>query len=94
MDAGDVAIEKNNIELALKEYSAAEEMFPENLEMKYWHAVSLVNVGMLEEALPLFEEVFKADPNWKTLTPRLVPIGLLNVSDQQLKKILQQYDGM
>jgi NRPS condensation-like uncharacterized protein len=74
--------------LALKEYSAAEEMFPENVEMKYWHAVSLVNVGMLDEALPIFKEVFEADQNWKTLTPRLVPIGLLKVSELQLQEIL------
>jgi hypothetical protein len=76
------------MELAMKEYSAAEEMFPDNEEMKYWHAVTLVNNNSLESALPLFKDVFMKNENWKTLTPRLVPIGLLNVSDEQLKKIL------
>ncbi len=89
MNAGDVAVERGNIEKALLEYSTAEKMLPENnLEMKYWHAVSLANVGRLEEALPLFKEVFQADSNWKILTPRLVPNGLLEVSDQQLQQIL------
>lgn len=91
MNAGDLAVEKGDEEGALHEYGAAEEMFPQNLEMKYWHAVSLVNMGKLEEALPLFKEIFQEDTNWKTLTPRLVPIGLLNASEQQIKKILQQY---
>jgi uncharacterized Ntn-hydrolase superfamily protein len=88
MNDGDLAVEHGDMELAMKEYSSAEEMFPENEEMKYWHAVTLVNNNGLESALPLFKDVFMKNENWKMLTPRLVPIGLLNVSDEQLKKIL------
>lgn len=88
MNNGDLAIEKNNMELAMKEYSTAEEMFPENLEMKYWHAVTLASIGKVDEALPLFKEVFIKDNNWRTLTPRLVPIGLLTVSEEDLNKII------
>jgi uncharacterized Ntn-hydrolase superfamily protein len=88
MNAGDLAIEKGDEHGALREYGAAEEMFPDNLEMKYWHAVSLVNMGDLEEALPIFKEVFEADPNWKTLTPRLVPVGLLKVEESELMRII------
>ena len=88
MNNGDLAIEKNDMELAMKEYSTAEEMFPENLEMKYWHAVTLASIGKVDESLPLFKEVFLKDNNWRTLTPRLVPIGLLTVSEEDLNKIL------
>jgi len=88
MNDGDLAVEHGNMELAMKEYSAAERMFPDNEEMKYWHAVTLVNNGGLEEALLLFKEVFEKNENWKILTPRLVPVGLLKVNDKQLKKIL------
>ena len=88
MNAGDLAVEKGDVDGALREYGAAEEMFPENLEMKYWHAVALANAGRLAEALPIFKEVFAGDPNWKTLTPRLVPIELLNVTPEQLQTIL------
>jgi uncharacterized Ntn-hydrolase superfamily protein len=90
MNSGDLAVEKGDMELAMQEYSAAEEMFPENVEMKYWHAVTLANNGKLEESLPLFKEVFAADDNWKTLTPRLPKSNLLNVTEDQLKKILLQ----
>ena len=72
----------------MEEYSAAENMFPDNEEMKYWHAVTLVNNGDLNNALPLFRTVFSKNEDWKELTPRLVPIGLLNVSDEELEKIL------
>jgi uncharacterized Ntn-hydrolase superfamily protein len=88
MNAGDLAVEHGNMELAMKEYSAAEKMFPENEEMKYWHAVTLATNGDVEGSLPLFKAVFKKNENWKILTPRLVPIGLLNVNKEQLQKIL------
>ncbi|RPI68918.1 MAG: DUF1028 domain-containing protein, partial [Ignavibacteriales bacterium] len=89
MNKGDLAIEKGDMELALKEYSAAEEMFPENLEMKFWHAVTLASNGKIDESLSIFREVFIKDENWRTLTPRLVPIGLLTVSEDDLKKIME-----
>jgi len=90
MNNGDLAVEKGDMELAMKEYSSAEKMFPENEEMKYWHAVTLVNNGKLDEALPLFKAVFTMNENWKTLTPRLTKVGLLNVSDEQLNRILSE----
>ena len=88
MNAGDLATEHGDMELAMKEYAAAEKMFPDNEEMKFWHATTLVNNGDLEAALPLFEEVFSKNENYKILTPRLVPIGLLIVNEQELKRIL------
>ena len=88
MNSGDAAIGKNDMELAMKEYSTAEEMFPENLEMKFWHAVTLASIRKVDESLPLFKGVFSKDKNWKILTPRLVPIGMLTVSKEDLNKIL------
>jgi uncharacterized Ntn-hydrolase superfamily protein len=88
MNAGDVAVEKNNMELAMQEYSLAEEMFPDNEEMKFWHAVTLVNNKQMEKAIPLFKEVFNKNKNWEILLPRLIPVGLLNVSENELKEIL------
>ncbi len=88
MNNGDAAIEKGDFKLATKEYSAAEAMFPENLEMKYWHAVTLASIGKVDESLPLFKEVFSKDENWRILTPRLVPIRILTVESEALERIL------
>ena len=87
-NAGDLAVEKNDVDGALREYGAAEKMMPDNLEMKYWHAVALVNVGKLEASLPIFKTVFDADPNWAELTPRLPKIDLLKVDEAGLRRIL------
>jgi tetratricopeptide (TPR) repeat protein len=90
MSNGDLAIEAGNTEAALREYSAAEAMFPNNLEMKYWKAVALANAGRVAESLPIFKQVFTADINWKILTPRLIGNGLLNVSTEDLREITAQ----
>jgi uncharacterized Ntn-hydrolase superfamily protein len=92
MNNGDLAIEHNNMDLAMKEYSTAESMFPENEEMKYWHAVTLANTGKVDESLPLFREVFFKNKNWVELTPRLIKSKLLTVNEEQLAKILNQAD--
>ena len=88
MNNGDLAIEKNNEEMALQEYHAAQEMFPDNLEMQYWTAVSLANIGKIDDALDIFKTVFRTDRNWHTLTSRIVENGMLKVSETDLKKIL------
>jgi uncharacterized Ntn-hydrolase superfamily protein len=88
MNQGDLAIERNNMEVALREYGAAEEMFPQNLEMKFWKAVALANNGRLEESLSIFKYVFERDKNWRELTGRLPESGLLNLSDNDLQRII------
>ena len=89
MNRGDLAVEHQDMELALQEYGAAEKMFPRNLEMKYWKAVALANNGRLEEALPIFEYVFDRDRNWRELSRRLPASGLLTVTEEELQKILK-----
>jgi uncharacterized Ntn-hydrolase superfamily protein len=88
MNAGDLAVEKKDNEGALREYGAAEKLVPDNAEMIYWHAVALVNMGRVEESLPLFRRVFQVDRNWATLTPRLPKSGLLPDDPKLIERIL------
>ncbi|MFX1308863.1 MAG: tetratricopeptide repeat protein, partial [Promethearchaeota archaeon] len=88
MNNGDLAIEKGEMAKALEEYDAAQKMFPENLEMTYWTAVSLANQKQLDKALFLFKKVFKKDENWRLLTERLPHSELLNIEKKDLDKIL------
>ncbi|MBW6497508.1 MAG: DUF1028 domain-containing protein [Bacteroidales bacterium] len=89
MNRGDLAMEVGDMELAMQEYGAAEQMFPDNLEMKYWKAIGLANSGRLNEALPVFREIFQADDNWRELTRRLPAAGLLDLPETGLKAILE-----
>jgi len=61
---------------------------PDNLEMVYWHAVALVNLGRVDESLPLFRKVFRQDESWAELTPRLPKSGLLPDDPKVIEKIL------
>ncbi len=88
MNAGDLAVEKKDNEGALREYGAAEKLVPGNAEMIYWHAVALVNMGRVDESLPLFRKVFARDTNWATLTPRLPKSGLLPDDPKVIERIL------
>lgn len=88
MNEGDMAIEEGNVDKALKEYGQAREMFPENVEMTYWTAVSMANAGRLEQALPLFKQVFNKNENWVTLTHRITQNNILSVPDSTLQRIL------
>ena len=88
MNAGDLAVEKKDNEGALREYGAAEKLVPDNAEMIYWHAVALVNMGRVEESLPLFRKVFAMDRNWITLTPRLPKSGLLPDDPKIIQRIV------
>jgi len=88
MDKGDLAIEHNDMENALKEYDSALNLFPENLEMKFWTAVSLANNQKLKEASELFKTIFTKDNNWRLLTERLPESGLLNLTKKELEDIL------
>jgi uncharacterized Ntn-hydrolase superfamily protein len=88
MNAGDLAVEKKDNEGALREYGAAEKLVPDSAEMIFWHAVALVNMGRLDESLPLFHKVFAMDRNWATLTPRLPKSGLLPDDPKLIERIL------
>jgi uncharacterized Ntn-hydrolase superfamily protein len=88
MNAGDLAVEKKDNEGALREYGAAEKLVPDSAEMIYWHAVTLVNMGRVDESLPLFRKVFAMDKNWATLTPRLPKSGLMPDDPKLIERIL------
>lgn len=88
MNKGDVAMEEGNVKEALEQYGKAEQLFPENLEMKYWKAIALANSGRINEALPIFKSIFEQDDNWRSMTGRLTAPGLLNISKDELNQIL------
>jgi len=88
MNRGDELFARKEIDAAVKEYGAAEQMVPDNVEMVFWHAVTLVNAGRVDESLPLFRKVFASDRNWAILLPRLPRSNLLPNDQQIIQKIL------
>ena len=90
MNAGDLALERKDAQRALHEYSQAEKLQPNNAEMVYWHAVALVGLGRVDQALPLFKRCFQMNSNWREVTPRVAKAGLLPEDRAVLERILEQ----
>jgi uncharacterized Ntn-hydrolase superfamily protein len=98
MNAGDLAVEHKDNEAALREYSAAEQLVQSLqgvdksrvAEMSFWHAQALVQMGRVDESLPLFKKAFQLHPSWVVMVPRVQKAGLLPNDQKVLDKILAQ----
>jgi uncharacterized Ntn-hydrolase superfamily protein len=87
MNEGDLALEHNDTQAALKAYAGAEALAPASAEMVFWHAVSLVNVKRVDDAIPLFQKTFKMDPRWRELLTRLPKAGLLPEDPKLMERL-------
>ena len=85
--AAESAFARREIEEGNREYRKAQALIGDNPEMRFWHAIALVNAERLEDALPLFKEVFAKDQRWLELAERLVPIGRLPADSSLMAKI-------
>ncbi len=90
MNAGDDAITRHDPLLARQKYSQAAALAPHIDEIPFWQAVTLADTGNLDEALPIFKQVFKSNPNWAEMVQRLPASGLLNNDAGMMQKILSQ----
>ncbi|WP_339917700.1 DUF1028 domain-containing protein [Yeosuana marina] len=88
MNNGDLAMEAGDTKKAEELYLSAQKMFPDNLEMKYWYAINLLNNKEFEKAHPILKDIFKQDNNWKILTSRIVKNKLLIISKEELEKVM------
>ena len=87
MDKGDLATEKNDMKLAMEEYAAAMKMFPKNLEMQYWTAITLANNKRVPEAALMLQKIYKQDANWRELTKRLPKVNLLTITEKEFQQL-------
>ncbi|MGH9464489.1 MAG: DUF1028 domain-containing protein [Thermoanaerobaculia bacterium] len=88
MNAGDERLAEGDAAGALAEYSAAAALAPDNVEIRFWQAVTLAQGGRIEDALPIFQEVFAREPRWREVTRRLPAAGQLDAA--LLPKILAE----
>lgn len=88
MNGGDEAVADGDMKLALERYAEAESMFPDNDEFVFWHGVTLVTNGRVDQALPLFSRAFRMNPAWMLLVPRLADRGHLPDTPGLVERIL------
>jgi uncharacterized Ntn-hydrolase superfamily protein len=90
MDQGDGYVTAAKWTEAKTAYEAAAKLAPGVWEMPFWQAVALASSGKLNEALPIFKQVFAAEPFWKRLVPRLADVDQLPKDPALLKAIQAQ----
>lgn len=88
MNEGDEKLALNDVDGAMNEYATAAKMLPNNVEVKYWAAITMITAGREKEAMPYFKEVFAKDPKWVDVTKRLPASGLLPDDPGLMEKIL------
>jgi uncharacterized Ntn-hydrolase superfamily protein len=90
MNRGDDLLGAGEVEEALHEYRAAAGMAPEIEELPFWHAVTLADLGRVDEALPIFRDVFARNRDWATLLTRLPQAGLLRDDPEMMGRIKRE----
>jgi uncharacterized Ntn-hydrolase superfamily protein len=88
MNQGDAYLGAGDVPAALKAYSTAAGMAPDMVELPFWHAVTLADLGRVDESLPIFKSVFAVNPDWALLLQRLPPAGLMREDAAVMEKIL------
>jgi len=88
MNQGDDYLTRDKIPEAMKAYTQAMNLFPDNAEMIFWPAVTLASTGNVEQSLPLFKKVFGMDKNWVTLLLRLPQAGQFPDDKALIQKII------
>ena len=86
---GDHWLRNSDYEQAIREFSIAESLAPDNEELVFWRAVALVNAGHLDEAKPLFEKLFTASPHWALLLERAARARFLPDDPELVRTILR-----
>lgn len=87
MNLGDEKLGEGDVDSALNAYKNAAGMAPEILELPFWHAVTLAELGRVDEAVSIFSDIFKKQPAWQILLRRLPAAGLLNVAPDTLNRL-------
>ncbi len=86
---GDLMTEKGDMKRALEEYKRSAELYPENVELKFWQAVSLIDHGEVKEGKAILKRVLRSHPDMRTMLKRMPAAGLLRVDPKTIHELLR-----
>jgi uncharacterized Ntn-hydrolase superfamily protein len=91
--AGDDFMTTGNVDSALAAYSRAAEFLPDsatNGELVYWQGLTMLDMGRVEEAIPLLRRAFQESASWIELTRRLPAVGLLSADADTIEEVIRR----
>jgi uncharacterized Ntn-hydrolase superfamily protein len=78
--------ENGDMDGAIASLESAQEIMPDNMEIRFWHAIVLATIGRSDEAFSAFQEVFRRDETWRDILRRVHEAELLFIQDEDLKR--------
>jgi uncharacterized Ntn-hydrolase superfamily protein len=90
---GDNYLTAGNVDSALAAYGRAAALLSDeatNGELVYWQAVTLADLGQVDEAIPLFRRAFAQDESWIELLWRLPKVGLFGADSTTIASIVRR----
>jgi len=71
-DVADAVFARGDLETGNREYERAQSLSPLNPEFSFWHGISMLKLGRIDDAIRILRPVFARDRNWVTLALRMV----------------------
>ncbi len=90
---GDNFMTTGQIDSALVAYTRAADYLPDeatNGELIYWQAVTMADLGRIDDAIPFFRRAFAQDESWIELLRRLPTVGLLSADAETIERIVRE----
>jgi uncharacterized Ntn-hydrolase superfamily protein len=86
-NTGDDFLAKGRTEDALREYARASERAPEAEELKFWRAVTMLNIGRVAEGRTLLKRLYSKNMEWKHLLRVLPRVNMLKVDRETIRRL-------
>ncbi len=80
-------IEKGNMDSARTHYRNLRGLVVGTREPQFWYAAALAEHGHVQEALPIFAEVFQVEPVWRSMLDRLAKQGFFPDDDEIIEVV-------
>ena len=90
---GDNFMTVGQVDSALASYTRAADFLSDeatNGELIYWQAVTMADLGRIDDAIPFFRRAFAQDVSWIELLWRLPTVGLLSADSVAIQRIVDE----
>lgn len=90
---GDNFMTVGQVDSALASYTRAADFLSDeatNGELIYWQAVTMADLGRIDDAIPFFRRAFAQDTSWIELLWRLPTVGLLSADSVAIQRIVDE----
>ena len=90
---GDNFMTVGQVDSALASYTRAADFLSDeatNGELIYWQAVTMADLGHIDDAIPFFRRAFAQDTSWIELLWRLPTVGLLSADSVAIQRIVDE----